>query len=402
MKNFTFLASASSPLPQNHIPMRSSKLQTIEVICLFFRKNSESHSKTFSRGMSPCFRAQERGRRNVREGLGLARRRARPSARGQGHPAPPLRRARQNGGARPSRGRSHRGACALVCPARPTPAREAVTAVDGGRGAGQEGRTTPQAALERAVPASPAPAPVVRSRPLRTAGRSVSAGRAPCFRSSPLCPGARRGERGDAHCAVRLRKGAGGAPGREPGMGAAPVRHAPAPPRHAPGRHFVLSRARPPRDGRPEAQTTKAGAQGLRRPQVFPTSAGRRWRRKAAAVPQRGGKWAPLLGLPACTRSSMPKLVFVSGIHELMGSHVFLCARPRECSHTRVCVHVCLHRLVAYAGLGCMGSVCTNSGCTNRCAFMNLTYSTNLCITRRHAQTTSWSPASRSLGHPRK
>lgn len=196
------------------------------------------------------------------------------------YPAPPLGRARQNGGAQPSRS----GACAFASPSRPTPAHEAVMAVEGGREEGKERRTTPQLSPELAVPASPAPAPVVRSRPLRTASRSVNASRAPRFPSSPLCPDARRRERGNARtravpCACARGRRARPAGTREWTLLPA------APP---PGRHFVIRRARPPRDGRLESRTTKAQAQ------VFPMHAGQRWRLEAAAVTEYRGTRAPL------------------------------------------------------------------------------------------------------------
>ena len=76
----------------------------------------------------------------------------------------------------------------------------------------------------RLRPGSPLQAALAR-RPLRRRSRS------PCFPSSPLCPGARRRERGNARRAVRLRQRAGGAPSREMGMAAAPGRPAlPSPP----------------------------------------------------------------------------------------------------------------------------------------------------------------------------
>lgn len=127
------------------------------------------------------------------------------------HPSRQSGSARENGGARPSPQRLRALRLRRALPLGPTTARWAVATVEGGRGEGKERSTTPHQAPQRAVPVSPAPAPAptVRARPLRTSSRSEDVGRAPCFPSSPLCPGARRRERGNARRAVRLRKEAG-------------------------------------------------------------------------------------------------------------------------------------------------------------------------------------------------
>lgn len=151
-----------------------------------------------------------------------------------------------------------------------------------------------------------------------------------------------------------------------------------APSRPAPNRHFVLRRARTPRDGRPEAGTTKAPAQGPPGLLIFPLIAGRRWRPDPTAVPEFGSNgrlyflWTrpeswpkkhagprvcTTLGCASfhvcttsgqCTRPSIRRLVFApSNMHEPVGFHVFLCARSQGFAfHTSM-------RTLVFAPNGC-------------------------------------------------
>lgn len=289
------------------------------------------------------------------EGLGRSRRRALVPLLGKGGYLPPLGRARENGGSRPAPRRRQPRARRLRPARPPRPARPLLLLRAGeGRGRSAAPRSTPRPSARfrrvRPRPCGPLQAAPAR-QPLRRRYR------APCFPSGPLCPGARRRKRGNARRAVRLRRRADGAPCRESGMGTAPGRPALSPP---PSRHFVLRRARTPRDGCPETRTTKARAPGLRGLQVLPLPAGRRWRSETAAVPEQGGKWmllplsvgvrathglvcAPsvvctfpcLLNLWSLHSRSMPELVFApSGMHEPVGFHALLCVRPRECART--------------------------------------------------------------------
>nr|XP_044607403.1 translation initiation factor IF-2-like [Equus asinus] len=285
-------------------------------------------------------------------------------------------------------------ACALRV--RPAPAREALTAVEGGRGEGKEHRTRPRPASERAVPASPAPAPVVRSRPLRTASRSVGAGRAPCFPSSPLCPGARRRQRGNARRAVRLRKGAGGAPPAEwvPLPGAPPL----APPPAAiscsgaspgPGaRGLRVMDARKPGQQRPGRRGC-AGCRAFRCPRG---EDGARRLQLGLSVEGNGRFCFPRLGLWA-DRGGLHVLVCSHpwGVHlpvyapprERAHAQTRVCtfrhaptrrlpcipvARPRGCARSGLCPHFCSHHAATDRGLVSMDSCSHDPGiCTDAC-----------------------------------
>lgn len=260
----------------------------------------------------------------------------------------------------PPRGGRERGACALGTH-------------PGLRGRHGEGEGRGRSAAQR-----PTPRPSARFRrarlragsPLRAAPdrEPIRRGcRAPCFPSSPLCPGARRRERGNARRAVRLRQRAGGAPGRESGKGAAPGRPAPAPP---PGRHFVLRRARPPRDGCPEAATTKAGAQRLRRLPLFrcpPGEDGAQGLRLCPIGAERGASVSS-----GCELASGPRVYATGSVH-LSGSctfpacaavvcpsgvctlrHAPTCAFPLTvCTASTMCPHLSV-RTLGFALPGCL------------------------------------------------
>lgn len=243
-------------------------------------------------------------------------------------------------------------ASAAPAPCAPTSAREAVTAVEGGRREGQEGRTTPHPAPQRAVPASPTPA------------RQSAPGRS----GPPAAPEAQplsvlslqpfvswRASEGTRERAPRRAPAPEGGRRAQPGVGNGCCSRTPRPPlTPSPGRHFVLRRSRPPRDGCPETRTTKARAQGLRGLQVLPLPAGRRWRSETAAQrPSREGSgrfhflWMGLrAGLSAthglvcappgvCTLPKyaqpwelrghrIPTFVFAAlGVHESVGFHAF-------------------------------------------------------------------------------
>lgn len=176
-------------------------------------------------------------------------------------------------------GERQRSACAL-----PTSAREAVTAVEGGQGEGQEGRTTPHPAPQRAVPASPAPvrqsAPGRFGPPAAPEALPLSVLSLQPFVSWRASEGTRERARLRAPAPEGGRRG-------QPGVGNGCCSRTPRPRlASSPGRHFVLRPSGPPRDGCPETRTTKARAQGLRGLQVLPLPAGRRWRSETAAVPE--------------------------------------------------------------------------------------------------------------------
>lgn len=230
-------------------------------------------------------------------------------------------------------------------PAPPHSAHEAVTAVEAGR------RTTPQLAPELAVPTSPAPAPGIQSRLLRTASRSVKLAVLRAFPPA-LCVLVRVGGNAGTRAMPCACARADGAPCRESGVGATG--------RPAPGRHFVLRRARglrvmdarKPGQQRPERRGC-ADCTSLR----CPEEDGAERLQLSPSMEGSGLLYLLQKGLRACTRSGMPKLLFVSGMHEPVGFHTFLCARPRRCIHIQVCEHSCLHCLATYTGPMCMDSV---------------------------------------------
>lgn len=146
-------------------------------------------------------------------------------------------------------------------------------------------------------------------------------------------------------CACARRRD--GAPCRESGWALLLVAQS----RPAPNRHFVLERAGPPHDGRPEAGTTKAPAQGLLVLLIFPLLARRRWRPDAETTSEYWEKWAlsphPSIRVGARAGSRRGGR---GGMHGLVcaqpwGVHLATCAQSRASAHAPVCPNLCVHHL---------------------------------------------------------